>query len=66
MQLLQFLLMVHLQEARECPNRGLPQNALAPPETPYTPFVPNESRNPPTAAYSGQEVPHRKMQLAGG
>ena len=69
------------------PQSWVPQNAFAPPETPYTPFVPpqaaspivgkfwayqpsvapnyepNESRNPPTAAYSGQEVPHRKMQM---
>ena len=26
-------------------------------------YEPNESRNPPTAAYSGQEVPHRKVQM---
>ena len=25
-------------------------------------YEPNESKNPPTAAYSSQEVPHRKMQ----
>ena len=26
-------------------------------------YEPNESRNPPTAAYSGQDVPHRKVQM---
>ncbi len=68
------------------PQSWVPQNAFAPTETPYTPFVPpqatsptigkfwayqpsvapnfepNESRNPPTAAYSGQEAPHKKGQ----